>query len=432
MSRIRQNQQGTCVLVEEDLALRPFGQDYPDSKRLRSQIYPALICVSLFVIFAAKFIYDGRRSQGRHLEYHLIWLANNYFQFGAMRRALVGSVIYVSGVDLVTAAYLLYGISFFLVLLFAYVFLRRITQAGGALLPFALILGALLLFWSEEVGQTDILVAAILLAAALALIDGRVVLASLCLAIGFQIHEVTAIYGLPLAAALLLQGSRYKKYQSTTGAIAASILIGGILFYVALWFLPRASDNFVAETIRSRLPVNYPFDSFKSKFATFIILGGIRAEVDSMCLVTHSVHHYIKPFIALLMVALAGASMSEGTSEGTRLRWALAVIATVPPIVFLWLTAIDMGRWAALAILNVWILCASSDFEPVTGVKRWAWVRAAGAAAMVPLLFPLTIPVHFFGAYPSPLIEGGIEKVIGHPAIRTFDECDPTWRASLS
>ena len=415
-------------MVEEDLALRPFGQDYPDSKRLRSQIYPALICVSLFVIFVAKFIYDGRRPQGRHLEYNLIWLAANYFQFGAMRRALVGSVIYVSGVDLVTAAYLLYGISFFLVLLFAYVFLRRISQAGGALLPFALILGALLLFWSEDVGRTDILVAAILLAAALALIDGRVVLASLCLAIGFQIHEVTAIYGLPLAAALLLQGSRYKQYRSAAGAIASLILIGGILFYAAVSFLPRASDHFIAETIRLRLPVNYPFDSMTSRFAMFAMLGGIRAAVDSVCLVSHNIQHYTKPFIALLMVALAGASMSAGA----RLRWVPAVIATVPPIVFLWLTASDMGRWVALAILNVWILCASSDFEPVRGVKRWAWVRAAGAAAIIPLLFPLTIPIHFFIAYPSPLIEGGIEKLIGHPAMRTFDECDPTWRASLS
>jgi hypothetical protein len=383
------------------------------------------------VIFVAKFIYDGRRSQGRHLEYHLIWLANNYFQFGAMRRALVGSVIYVSGVGLVTAAYLLYGISLFLVLLFAYVFLRRITQAGGALLPFALILGALLLFWSEEVGQTDILVAAILLAAALALIDGWVVLASLCLAIGFQIHEVTAIYGLPLAAALLLQGSRYKQYRSAAGAIASLILIGGILFYAAVSFLPRASDHFIAETIRLRLPVNYPFDSMTSRFAMFAMLGGIRGAVDSVCLVSHSIHHYINPLIALLMVALAGAAMSGGA----RLRWAPTMIATVPPIVFLWLTAIDMGRWAALAILNVWILCASSYFEPargVRGVKRRAWVRAAGAAAIVPLLFPLTIPVHFFANYPSPLIEGGIEKLIGHPTIKTFDECDPTWRASLS
>jgi hypothetical protein len=303
-------------------------------------------------------------------------------------------------------------------------------QAGGALLPFALILGALLLFWSEDVGRTDILVVAILLAAALALIDGRVVLASLCLAIGFQIHEVTAIYGLPLAAALLLQGSRYKKYRSAAGAIASLILIGGILFYAAVSFLPRASDHFIAETIRLRLPVNYPFDSMNSRFAMFAMLGGIRAAVDSVCLVSHSIHHYTKRFIALSMVALAGASMSEGA----RLRWAPAVIATVPPIVFLWLTANDMGRWAALAILNVWILCASTYFEPVRGVrgvKRWAWVRA-GAAAIIPLLFPLTIPLHFFAAYPSPLVEGGIEKLIGRPAIRTFDECDPTWRASLS
>ena len=174
------------------------------------------------------------------------------------------------------------------------------------------------------------------------------------------------------------------------------------MFYAAVSFLPSASDHFIAETIRSRLPVNYPFDSVNSIFAMFAILGGIRAAVDSVCLVSNNVHHYIHPFVAFSMVALAGAAMSAGA----RLRWAPAVIATVPPIVFLWLTASDMGRWVALAILNVWILCASGYFEPVMGGKRWAWVRAAGAAAIVPLLFPLTIPVHLFAAYPSTLDRG--------------------------
>ena len=188
-------------------------------------------------------------------------------------------------------------------------------------------------------------------------------------------------------------------------------------------FLPRASGDFIAKTISSRLPVNSPFDSVYARTAMSVMLGGTRSQFDFMCPVSHSVHYYINVFVALSMVALAGASMSEGT----KLRWASAVIATVPPIVFLWLTGTDMGRWVAFAILNVWIICASSYFEPVKGVKRWALIRAAGAAAIIPLLFP--IPIHFFYLYPSPLIEDGIEEVIGRPVFRTFDECDPTWRA---
>jgi hypothetical protein len=411
-------------LIDENLASRPAGQE---SKRL-SSFLPALICAFLLVILVAKFIYDGRRSQGHHLDYNLIWLATNYFQFGAIRRALVGSIIYASGVNLVTAAYLLYGISLLLVLLFASVFLERIMRGGGAVLPFVFVLGALLLFWSEDIGRTDILVAAILLGATLAFIDGRVVLASLCVAIGIQIHEVTAIYGLPLAAALLLQGGRYKDYRTTAGAVASLILIGGVLCYAAAYFLPHANDKFVAETIRSRLPANYPFDSSNSRFAMFAMLGGARAVADSMCLVAHSLHHYIKPFAALAMVALAWASMSGDA----RSKWMPAAIATAPPLIFLWLTASDMGRWVAFAILNAWILCASGDFGSARSSTPWAWIKAGGAAAIIPLLFPLTVPVHFFTSYPSPLIEGGIEKLIGHPTIKTFDECDPTWRASLS
>lgn len=395
---------------------------------MRLQIYPFLGCLSLLVILAVKFILDGRRIQGRHLDYNIIWLAANYFQFGAMRRALVGSVIYMSGVGLVTAAYLFYAISVILVLIFAYFFIKRIMQAGGRSLPFVLIIGALLLFWSEDIGRTDILVAAILLAAALALIDGRIVLASLCLAVGFQVHEATAIYGLPLAAALLLEGHRYEKYRTAAGAIALAILIGGIVFYFGLSFLPRAPNGFIVETISSRLPKTYHVDSVSSTFAMFAMLGGVRAAIDSVCLVSPSVHHYLKPLIALLMVALAVASMSEFR----RSSWLLPAIATVPPLLFLWLTSNDMGRWTALAILNVWILCANNPLEPIRESGQWAWVRAAGAAAIIPLLFPLTLPVRFFFAYPSPMIERGIEELIGRPTVRTFDECDPTWRESLS
>jgi hypothetical protein len=405
-----------------------FDQDRAGLMRTRAQIYPFMMCVSIFVILAAKFIFDGRRIQGRHLDYNIIWLAANYFQFGAMRRALVGSVIYMSGVGLVTAAYLLYGMSVILVLIFGYIFIKRIIEAGGRPLPFALILGALLLYWSEDIGRTDVLVAAILLAAALALRNGRIVLASFCLAIGFQVHEVTAIYGLPLLAALLLQENRYKKYRSAAGAVALVILIGGLVFYLALSFLPRAPNSFIAETIISRLPKTYHIESLSTNFAMFAMLGGIRAAVDSICLVSSSIHHYLKPFVALAMVALAVASMSELRKS----NWVLSAIATVPPVFFLWLTANDMGRWVALALLNAWILCASGYLEPVQGVARWAWLRVAGAAAIIPLLFPLTVPVQLFFAYPSPLIEKGIEKLIGYPALRTFDECDPTWRASLS
>ena len=197
-----------------------FDQGSAGSMRTRAQIYSFMACLSIVVILVSKFIFDGRRTQGRHLDYNIVWLAANYFQFGAMRRALVGSVVYMSGVDLVTSAYLLYGMSVIFVLIFGYIFIKRIMEAGGRPLPFALILGALLLYWSEDIGRTDILVAAILLAAALAILSGRIVLASFCLAIGFQVHEVTAIYGLPLVAALLLQGDRYKNYRSAAGAIA--------------------------------------------------------------------------------------------------------------------------------------------------------------------------------------------------------------------
>jgi hypothetical protein len=137
----------------------------------------------------------------------------------------------------------------------------------------------------------------------------------------------------------------------------------------------------------------------------------------------------IQLFITLAMIAIAIFSLS-----GVRpAKWILPILITAPSALFLWTTGLDMSRWVALGILNVWIFCAIRNFAPFEHEsRRLVWARALCAAAMVPILYPKTVYVSGNYLYPSPLLEKVLETAIGPPAYKSQDDCDPAWRSLLS
>jgi hypothetical protein len=139
-------------------------------------------------------------------------------------------------------------------------------------------------------------------------------------------------------------------------------------------------------------------------------------------------HRLIQPFIALAMIVLTVVALSQAH----RIKWILPIMASMPSILFLWMSAIDTSRWTALGVLNVWIVCAVRNWEPVEPDRRWAWARVICAGAIVPALYPNVVRIPWYIVYASPLIESAIEKAIDYPAYKTMDECDPTWRSVLS
>jgi hypothetical protein len=62
---------------------------------------------------------------------------------------------------------LVYWFSYILFLSLGYLVLNRAPAVASLFAPFVIILAALLLFWSTDIGRTDMFVAAILVGAAL-------------------------------------------------------------------------------------------------------------------------------------------------------------------------------------------------------------------------------------------------------------------------
>ena len=400
-----------------------------DRNRKRfSQTELILALSAIALLFAVKLTYDQWRENG--LAYNIVGLAINYVQFGAVRRGLLGSIIYLSRIKLIYAPIIVQAASTAAFIILSFFMLRRMTVRWVDYFPFLIVLTVLLLYWSTDIGRTDIVVAVILVTAALALIDGRILLASSFLAIGVLIHEEAAIYGLPLLAAILIDSHRHKQFSLKSLAASCAILTAGAIIYIAIMILPHSSNRVIVTTITAENPWNY----FLTSWALYYELGGVHAIRAALCIV-NGTHRLIQPFIALIMIALTVFALSESR----RLKWTLPIVASMPSILFLWMIAMDTSRWTVLGVLNVWIVCAVRNRAPVeddhrwADDRRWAWARAISAAALLPALHPsiaYSPTTHL--VYASPLIESAIEKAIGHPVYKTMEECDPSWRSVLS
>jgi hypothetical protein len=380
-----------------------------------------LVCAGI-----VKFVH---KMSGRiFLDYDLVAIGINYIQFGAVRRGLVGSLVFLSGANLVLGLYLTYWIYFILFVSLAYLILKGAAAVAGFFIPFVVVLAALMLFWSTSVSRTDLLIATILAAAGLAAVQGKIVTASVCVAVGVTtIHEAVGIYGLPLLFAIMLDEDRYKTMNSYSAAIGGTMIITSFVseaFVIPL--IPHSDTKTIVDTIKSEIPPIYLSESTDRAF--FLLLTGFRGVRMAQCTMQHGVHYFIHPLVAAFVIWLAMFSLSGPR----RRRWLAPALASVPPMLLLWPIASDMSRWTAFGILNVWIVCAVRSRGPIGNGVEWAWARAASAVAVVVLLFPGTVSV--FAAYnvPSPLIEKIFETFLGPAEIRDFDRCDPTWRSFLT
>lgn len=383
-----------------------------------------MVLILFTCIAAVKFLH--KISSPKYLDGNLVASGFNYFQFGGVRRGLVGSIIYFSGVNLVVGVRLVYWISYFLFLSLAYLILNRVTAVARFFVPFVVILAALLLFWSSGIGWTDMLMAAILAGAALAAINGRTITASICIAAGVTVNEAVAIYGLPLLLAILLDEDRYKDLRLSSAAIGGAIIVASFVAgTLVLPLLPHSDPRTIVQTIKSEIASTYSSQSSDHEFFLLTTARGARAV---QCAIQHSVHYFIHPFVAIFMIALTTFSLSGLY----RLQWTAPAVASIPPMLLLWLIASDMSRWTAFSILSVWIVCAVRSRVPVDHKSGRVLARTAAAVAILVLLYPGTVKLYAAFCFPSPLIEKALESVLGPAEFRSFDDCDPTWRSVLT
>ena len=368
------------------------------------------------------------------LLYHAAAIGFSYFDVGFVRRGLAGSVVSLLGPDR------LLGTAVFHVLCAAAVaggaailFLRlRLRLPAGGRWVYVLLFVALMLRWAEDPGRTDLAVAALLVAAVLAFQAKQLVLSCLCLGLSLGVHETGLVYGLSLFAALLLDGARWRQVPRRTAAAGLLVLAAFVALYLLLGMLPHADVPTMVSVVRSRFPTNEYVD-----WAIYFAVSGSRGVRTSICQnlgdPTYPLHLATGLGVIAIFIALL--------RNRARPSLPAALLAAVPPFLFMSAVANDLSRWTMLAALNVWLLSAVSACdlaEDADGADRRPWRRAAlriGTAMLViPLIHPKTWRIQDPIFSPAPVIDHALQEVGGPrtPRFRVaLARCDADWRSVL-
>ncbi len=361
------------------------------------------------------------------LLYSAATLGFNYPDFGFVRRGLGGTLIHYSGLAQLAGTAAFHVASAALLAAVALRFVQRMHATTQERVVHLAVFAVALLFWAEDVGRTDMAVAAMAGLVALAVRAGRPLLAVLLLLVALAVHEDGVIFGAPLAAVLALDAHRKGRISGAALARAGAVLLCGLAAYLFLDRLPHADNATVAAAVRSRLPRDELVD-----WALYYGLAGMRGVRTSMCQnCVVDPNYALHVASGLFVIALATAIL---VGSEPRLRRD-ALLASLPPYLFLCLVANDLARWAMLAVMNVWFVSASRP------AAERAPQRASFAAPLlaVALLLVATHPRRPFAIAntifsPSPLLEAASIR-LGGPATPdlgiVLPRCDPTWRDVL-
>ena len=366
--------------------------------------------------------------QGRlpHIgDYASSTLRFNYFEFGAIRRGLGGSIAYLLGPDWPTA----FGMFHILTLLavaavFSSVF-GRIRGSTPTLIAFGIVLADVIVFWRIDAGRTDSVVAVLIALAAVAVGRGYLVPAALCLAIGLFINELSFIYGLPLITALLVNLWSATRPQLRAVALAAAVLTLAIAGYVGLRWLPQSPTDHIVSTVRASMPKVHATDA-----ALYWGLLGSRASRSGAALTTSN------RTTSSISSWLSGSGPFHVRAPRSRVA-GLAVdgLDRRHPVRL----PVDLReRHVALdghEPLLVWLAQALTP----AGVQQprrlsFGWLQVTCAALVFVLHYPHTTWSKLPMLTPSPLIDSitfrtGISKF--RASDQTLELCDPDWKSVL-
>ena len=248
-----------------------------------------------------------------------------------------------------------------------------------------------MLRWAEDPGRTDLAVAALLVAAALAFQAKQLVLSCLCVGLSLGVHETGLVFGLSLLAALLLDGARWRQVPRRTAAAGLLVLAAFVALYLLLGMLPHADVATMVSVVRSHFPTHEYVD-----WAIYFAVSGSRGVRTSICQNLGDPTYPLHLATGLGVIAIFIALLRNGAKPSLP----AALLAAVPPFLFLSVVANDLSRWTVLAALNVWLLGAvgAASRRPMPTVQsRRPWRRSAlriGAAMLViPLIHPKTWPI---------------------------------------
>ncbi|MBC7780208.1 MAG: hypothetical protein H7125_08895 [Proteobacteria bacterium] len=351
-------------------------------------------------------------------------LGFNYFELGPIRRGLGGSIAHLLAGDMLVATVRFHFLAAACVAFAAALVYSRVAGPPSRRLAYAIVMIGIMLCWADDPGRTDMLVAALLAAAAVALQRGRADWAAAAIGGGLFVHETSLIFGLPLIVALIIARGGPTAFNRRVMRRAALLLLASLGGYFALGQMSTAPTQLMVDTVRDKF-----FPHKYVDWAIYYAVSGFRGVATSICQNRTHPSYWIHPFGGIVVLAVVYLA----TAWRFRSDPWVALLAALPPFLFLCLVANDTFRWTLFAAFNIWLVGASR--ATVAGRSdAFGWLAVAAAIAVVPLTHPRfgkDVMAIYAG---SPLIERALHR-FGVPRTPHLDQvlltCDPDWRDVL-
>lgn len=352
-------------------------------------------------------------------------LGFNYFEFGAVRRGMGGSIAYLLADDLLVAT-VSFHLMFAAILSAAACWLYwRMEASTATRIAYAATLLAILMRWGEDVGRTDMAVVVLFAFATIAMTRRKLVVATACVCLGVFIHESSFIFGLPLLAALVWRCGGPRAFAPSQLRWAAAVILATLVAYAAMSWLPHLDRQTMVDAVRAKLPHYKHVD-----WAIYFALSGFRGVEASMCQNATDPSYWTHPAGGLLAIATAFIACSWRI----RREWMTVLLAALPGFVLLCIVANDVARWTMFACINIWLLQAATGTRSGTPDVR-PWMAALCGMILAPAVNPRTVDSIEYPIYSgSPAFERVIRKAGGArtPSVEeALARCDPYWREVL-
>jgi len=366
---------------------------------------------------------EGPVAIFEHGAYQRTVLAFNYFELGPIRRGLAGSIVHLLSPDILIGSTVFFFASALAVCLLTSRLFARPALPWPQQLAFLAVMAGIMLRWAEDICRTDMTIAALLSAATLAVLRGRIVVAVLFICIGVFVHELSFIFGLPLIAALLTR-ARFEAIGKRQKWATVLVLAVTVTLYLVLVESQTVDVPTMVRIVRSKFE-----PSEQGDWAIFIAVSGARGLALNLCQNRVDPAYPIHVIGGLLVIACTVWAIGSPI----RRKWALASVVAIAPFVFLTVVANDIGRWAVLACFNVWLVAASVDGTARAPERARIWPLGASMALL--LLLQSFDRGGDIVHKPSPLLEAAARR-LANKYTMGFDEvlqrCDPTWRDLLT
>ncbi len=351
-------------------------------------------------------------------------LGFNYFELGAIRRGLGGSIVYLLSPDILVGTTAFFYLSAFAVCVGSALLFARLDLPWPQRLAFGIAMAAIMLRWAEDIGRTDMAIAALLAAATLAVLRAKFLVAVLFVCVGLFIHELSVIFGVPLIAALMADGRLDRVGTKERWAIVLAVAVTAGL-YLTLIALPSADVPTMVRVVQSKFAPSVHVD-----WAIYFAVSGARGLALNFCQNRLDAAFRVHVIGGLLVIACTAVALGEPS----RRKWATVATVAVAPFIFLTVVANDMARWALLACFNVWLFAGA----------RAVATRFGERARLLPLAASLALLVLLESDFdrgdtlihkPSPILERSAQVFAYKYTMRfveVLQRCDPAWRDVLT